>query len=143
MARPVAMRVFFGFFRGLATLARPWWIWIAALILVNGLVPLLFLRTIEARVVLLSFLLAAGIQMAIFSRLGFVRLLGAGHLTFWIPMLVWLWPRALAAGAASGFGKWLWAVVILDVAASLIDAVDVVRYVLGDRRPSLTMEEVP
>ncbi len=135
------MRVLLGFFRGMGTLGRPWQVWIALLILANGIAPLVFIGSTEAQVVWISFLVAAAIQMAIFVRLGFVRLLGLGHLAIWIPMLIWLAPRAALAGSGSLFGRWLTVVFVLDLLSLLIDLVDVVRYALGDRHPKLTLEE--
>ena len=139
-ARPIA--IFLGFFKGMRTLARPWLAWIALLILVNGVMPLVFVGSTEGRVVLVSFGLAALIQMAIFARAGFVRLLGLGHLVVWVPLLVWLWPRVQLAGDGSLFGRWLTAVLVVDLISLLIDAVDVVRYALGDREPTMTVEEI-
>ena len=51
-------------------------VWIAALILVNGVVPIVFLPATEAVVTLAFFMLAVMLQMAVFGRHGFVRLLG-------------------------------------------------------------------
>lgn len=118
-----------------------WRLWVGLLILANGVAPLFFLDSLEARVTLGAFALGAGIQMAIFRVRGFVRLLGVGHLVVWIPLLVWLAPRLAAAGVDDPFGAWLAALTAVNGVSLLIDAVDVVRYALGDRRPSLTMEE--
>ena len=41
-----------GFLRGLLTLAWPWWIWMGLLVTVNGIVPLAFLGSREARWIL-------------------------------------------------------------------------------------------
>jgi len=41
-------------------------------------------------------------QMLIFHRLGFIRLLGIGHI-YWIPMLAWLWPHDYSTGMDAGF----------------------------------------
>lgn len=135
-------RVVAGFTRGIWSLGPLWRPWIGLLLLVNGIVPLVFLQTVEARAVLGAFALAAAIQMVIFRSLGFVRLLGLGHLIPWVPLLVWLAPRSAGAGLDGSFGIWLAAVVAVDGISLLIDAVDVVRYALGERRPTLTLEEM-
>ena len=85
---------------------------------------------------LAAMLVGAVVQLLIVSRLGFVRLLGAGHIVAWVPMLLWLVPRLPNLGVATPFGRWLFAVVILDLAALAIDFVDVARYLAGDRRPT-------
>ena len=132
-------KVFLGFFRGLWGLAWPWRAWVGLLILLNGIAPLAFLERTEARVVLAALLVGALIQMVIFGARGFVRLLGAGHLVVWLPMVFWLWGRI---GTESAFGGWIAAVIAVDSVSLIIDAVDVVRYALGDRTPSLTVEDL-
>jgi hypothetical protein len=124
------------FLRGMGSLAWPWWIWIGLLVVANGLAPLFFLGSTEARVVLAAMLLGAVVQLAIVSRLGFVRLLGLGHIVVWVPMLLWLVPRLSNLSAATVFGRWLYAVVALDLLSLAIDFVDVGRYLAGDRQPA-------
>lgn len=134
-------KVVLGFFRGMWTLAPPWRVWIALLILVNGIAPLFYIATLEGRVVLAAFLAGATLQMIIFRAKGFVRLLGLGHI-LWIPMLLWLWGRLALAGTGDLFGKWLAAVIVLDALALSIDVVDVVRYGVGERQANLTVEDL-
>ena len=124
------------FRRGMATLARPWWIWVGLLGLANMGAPLFFLGSLEARVILAAILAGALVQLAIVSRLGFVRLLGLGHIVAWVPMLLWLVPRLATLDPATPFGGWLFAVVALDLASLAIDFVDVGRYLAGERRPA-------
>ena len=80
-----------GFFRGMAMLAWPWRAWIVVLIFVNGILPFLFWEALEAKIVLVAFLLGAMVQMILFRYLGFVRFLGIGHIIAWVPLLAWLW----------------------------------------------------
>ncbi len=124
------------FRRGMATLAWPWWIWVGLLGLVNLVGPLVFLGSLEARVVLAAILVGAVVQLAIVHRLGFVRLLGLGHIVAWVPMLLWLAPRLGNLGTGTAFGRWLFAVVVLDLASLAIDFVDVGRYLAGERQPA-------
>ena len=122
--------------RGMGTLAWPWRIWIGLLVAVNAVVPLFFLGSREARVVLAAMLIAAVIQLLIVGRSGYVRLLGAGHVVAWVPMLLWLVPRLPGLGSATPFARWLLAVVVVDLASLVIDFVDVARYLAGERRPA-------
>ena len=124
------------FLRGLASLAWPWWIWVALLGLVNGVAPLYFLGSLEARVVLAALLAAAAIQLVLVARLGFVRLLGLGHVLAWVPMLLWLVSRLGNYDTATPFGRWLVALVALNLASLAIDFVDVGRYLAGERQPA-------
>lgn len=132
-------RTFIGFFRGLSTLAKPWWLWVGLLIVVNGVLPWLFLGTIEARVVLVAFAIAALVMMSLFRRMGFVRLLGVGHIIPWVPMLWWLTPRLAAYPPDNPFGKWILAVIVFDGLSLVIDLIDVGRYLAGDRRPTYVL----
>ncbi len=124
------------FRRGMATLAWPWWLWVGLLGLANLVGPLFFLGSLEARVILASLVVGAAVQLVIVGRLGFVRLLGLGHIVAWVPMLLWLVPRLGNLGPGTAFGRWLLAVVVLDLASLAIDFVDVGRYLAGERRPA-------
>lgn len=129
-----------GFFRGIGTLAWPWRLWVGLLIAVNGVAPVFFLERLEARLVLAAILVGAVIQMAIFARLGFVRLLGLGHLIVWTPLLPWLCARLGEAGSVGGgFREWLVVVIVVDAISWVIDVVDVGRWLGGERTPSLTI----
>ncbi len=129
---PVAVKAFL---RGMASLAWPWWVWIGLLVVANAVVPLFFIGSVEARVVLAAILVGAVLQLLIVSRLGFVRLLGTGHIAAWVPMLLWLVPRLSNLDTGTTFGRWLFAVVAVDLISLAIDFVDVARYLAGDRRP--------
>jgi hypothetical protein len=124
------------FLRGMSSLAWPWWLWVALLGLVNMVAPLAFLGSAEARIVLAAVLVGAVVQLVIVGRLGFVRLLGVGHIVAWVPMLLWLVPRLTNLDADTPFGRWLVAVVVVDLISLAIDFVDVGRYLAGDRRPA-------
>ena len=130
------IRALVAFTRGMATLAWPWWLWVALLGTVNMVVPLFFLGSPEAKVVLAAILVGIVVQMLIIRRVGFVRLLGLGHIVAWVPMLLWLVPRLLNLDYQTPFGRWLLAVVVLDMASLAIDFVDVGRYLAGERRPA-------
>lgn len=130
------IRVAASFLRGMGTLAWPWWLWIGLLVVVNAVAPLFFFGSLEARVVLAAILAGAVIQLLIVRRFGFVRLLGVGHIVVWVPMLLWLAPRLANLGAGTVFGRWLFAVVALDLVSLAIDFVDVGRYLTGDRQPA-------
>ena len=81
-------------------------------------------------------MLGALLQIAIFTAKGFVRLLGIGHLV-WVPMVAWLGTRLEVAPASSGFRYWLLATIVLVSLSLLVDAVDVIRYLRGEREPYL------
>ncbi len=130
------MRAMFDFFRTMLTLPKHWLVWVMLLVTANMIFPLFYLGTLEGRVVLAAMLFGAITQTAIFSAKGFVRLLGIGHV-LWVPMAYWLWTRLDAAPAGSLFRYWLLATIVLVSLSLLIDAVDVIRYLRGERDPYL------
>lgn len=127
------MSALIGFMRAVASMPLPARAWVLALGLTN-LASLLFIRHVEAQVVLAAMVLAAAIQSAIFSRLGFVRLLGAGHL-HWIPMLGWLLTRLETIGSEPAFSYWIIALFVMNGVSLLIDLRDLGRYALWEREP--------
>lgn len=117
-----------------------WLAWIAALMLVNGVAPIVFLPAPEAVVTLAAFLLSVIWQVAIFDRHGFVRLLGIGHAP-WLASVSWAWLRLGDLPVGSPIRIWLTALVLINTASLLIDVTDVVRYLRGERKPVLTIVE--
>ncbi len=128
------MRVMIGFAKAMLSLKKPWIAWIGLLMLANMVLPLVFIGTLEAQLVLAAAMLGAMFQMAIFHTKGFVRLLGVGHI-LWVPLVLWLWTRLDLASPDSFFAYWVLSVVVLDSLSLIVDAVDVLSYVKGDRNP--------
>jgi hypothetical protein len=119
-----------------STLRMPplWLVWIAFLGVANLIAPLYFIQTLEARVTLFLFGAGVVIQSIIHLKLGFVRLLGIGHI-FWIPFVVWLAFRIGSFGIDGAFGFWIASLLLLNSISLVIDATDVTRYILGERKP--------
>ena len=130
------MKAMIDFMRTMLTMPKPWVGWVMLLMVANMVIPLFYLGTPEGKIVLGAFLVGAILQTGIFSAKGFVRLLGIGHIA-WIPMVAWLWTRLDAAPEGSLFRYWLLATIVLVSLSLLIDAVDVIRYLRGERDPSL------
>jgi hypothetical protein len=131
------MKTMIGFSKGLMSLPMPWPVWLGLLVAVNFASPIYFFEAFEAKVVLAAFLASAALMTAIFATKGFVRLLGIGHI-FWIPMVSWLWTRFDQVELGNLFEYWMIAVVALNGISLIIDAIDVLRYVRGDRKPYVT-----
>ena len=132
------MKVMIGFTKGLLSIPMPWPIWLGLLVTVNAPVPIYFFWALEAKVVLGAFLASMVLMTAIFATKGFVRLLGIGHI-FWVPMVPWLWTRLDQVEPGNLIGYWMIAVVVLNGIALILDAIDVTRYVTGDRQPYVTI----
>jgi hypothetical protein len=105
----------------------------------NMLGPIVFIRSLEGRMVLLAAMAGATIQIAIFGSKGFVRLLGIGHLP-WVPLLFWLWPRLDQVPRDSIFRYWILSVIVLNALSLIIDTTDVIRYLSGDREPHVVLD---
>lgn len=125
------------FMRGLRSLGWPWLIWLALLAGVNMIPGLLYIARPEGQIILGAMAISFLLMLLIVRAKGFVRLLGLPHLLAWGPMLLWLWGRYQEAGAGSGLGRWLLAVIIVDGISLVIDLIDVVRYAGGDREPAV------
>ncbi len=116
-----------------------WRIWIALLILVNGLAPLLYLNSAESKVVLTAFIAAAVTQMIIFEFKGFVRLLGIGHI-YWLLLIGWLLTRLNDGLILEEMMAWIVSIIVLNMVSLIIDLVDVIRYWRGERAPTVVVQ---
>ncbi len=132
------MKVMIEFTKTMLLLPQPWLGWMGLLVAVNMVIPLYYIHTREAKVVLIAAMFGLMIMMAIFGAKGFVRLLGIGHIT-WVPMLPWLWTRLDDTSFGSFFGYWLIAVFVLDSLSLIVDVVDIQRYIKGERTPHLAL----
>ena len=130
------VKAFIGFNKGILTLAKPWQIWMALLVLVNMVLPLFFLGTPEATVVLVGIMASMSIMLVLFAKFGFVRLLGLGHVP-WLFTVPWLWLQLGQTMQNGFFYYWLLSVVVLDSISLVIDAVDVARYAMGKRQAAM------
>ncbi len=130
------MRAFITFNKGLLKSPIHVRLWLMLLVVFNLVVPLFFLDRLEAQVVLAA-LLASMLLMTVLTGLtGFTRLLGLGHV-LWVPMLWFLWGRLGQIPADDAFGLWIRVLIILNAISLVIDAVDVIRYIAGDRKATV------
>jgi len=132
-------KILIGFNRGVLAMAKPWQLWMFFLVAANLVLPFFFLGTPEAIVVLAGVGVSMVIMMTLFAKLGYVRLLGLGHIP-WLFMVPWLWSRLGQTAESGYFYYWLLAVVVLDSISLVIDTVDVVRYWKGERTPMITAD---
>jgi len=109
-----------------------WQVWVNLLGLVNFVIPLFFLKRVEAKAVFGAICCAATLMMVLTAATGFTRLLGLGHIVFWVPLMVYLLRRLPEVPADGFYGSWLRAVVVFDLASLVIDVSDVLRYVGGE-----------
>ena len=124
----------FAFPRDLLALPPVWRAWVGLMLLLNAVAPLVYFSTVEGLVVLGTFLVSAGLMMAIHRASGFVRLIGIGHFV-WFPMLGWLATRV--GDADSAMFAWLVALIAVNGVSLAIDVADLVRYLRGEREVTL------
>ncbi len=107
-------------------------LWLMLLIFSNLVVPLFYLHRVEAQVVLGALLASVILMTGLTGLSGFTRLIGLGHI-FWVPLLYFLWTRLDQIPSDEVFGGWIRVLIGLNAISLVIDGVDVLRYIAGDR----------
>lgn len=118
------MRNPFLFFSDL--LKQPAWIsiWVLALMVVN-MASILYWSEPLARIIFVAFMMSAMLMMGLYSRFGFQKILGLGHV-LWIPLLPYILSQL--QGVTEGFQTYL-VVLSASIAISLVfDIADVWKY---------------
>lgn len=111
--------------------------WVLWLMIVNT-ASLMFWHTRYGRLVLMFWLANVLTMSALYWLVGYVRLLGLSHVIWWTPMLymIWLQRQSLTRQQLGSTAfVWLMLLVISDAVSLVIDYVDVIRYLAGDRLP--------
>lgn len=130
------MHAFIKFNKGLMKMPVQWRLWLLLLVGINLVVPLFFLDRLEAQVVVGALVVSMALMTVLTALTGFTRLLGLGHIV-WLPLLCFLWMRLNQIPAEDFFGLWVRALLGINAASLVIDAVDVIRYVAGDREETV------
>lgn len=109
-------------------------VWASLVVAVNG-AGLAFFPRLEAVVAVLAILLGMLWMAAIYSRYGFVRVLGSGHV-FWLATLPWIaWRLPLLTGEPIAYLWWLKTLLVVNAICLIVDTVDAVRYFSGESVP--------
>ena len=118
------MRNPFRFF--IELLQQPVWIpaWVFFLMLVN-VASLGFWSEPLAKLIFVTFMLSAMLMMGLYSRFGFEKILGLGHI-FWIPLLVYV--LMVLPTAQATFKNYLLILAVSIVISLVFDIVDVWKY---------------
>lgn len=132
------MKSIINFMKTMLIMPIHWQAWLGILVTANIVVPMFYIHTLEAQVILATAIVGLMIMAFIFSMKGFVRLMGIGHFG-WLPLVFWLGMRLEHAPADSLLGYWLMTVIVLDSLSLFIDTTDVLRYVKGERQPFLAL----
>ena len=126
------MNAFIKFNKGLMSQALPVKLWVGLMVIFNMIIPLFYLDRLEAQVVLAGFVASMVLMTLITAITGFSRLVGLGHI-FWVPLLFFLWTHLNQIPPLDVFGFWVRALMVINAASLVIDAVDVFRYLAGER----------
>ena len=123
------MRNPFGFFFEL--IQQPVWIpvWVLFLMITN-VTSIAFWSEPVAKVIFLTFILSSILMVGLYTKFGYEKILGAGHI-LWIPLLIYVLMEIPVATA--GFKSYL---IIFSVATAIslvFDVVDVGKY-FADRQ---------
>jgi len=105
---------------------QPIWvsIWLLFLMIVN-FASVAFWNELLAKVILITFILSAIFMMGLYSRFGFEKILGLGHI-LWIPLLVYV---LIEIPAVEGAFKSYLVILLISITISLVfDIIDVRRY---------------
>ena len=130
------MNAFIKLNKGLFKMSLPWKLWLSLLVAANLFVPMFYFQQLEAQIVLGTMAAHLALMTYLTSRFGFTRILGLGHI-FWIPLLGFLLTRLGNIPAGDAYGAWLRALIVLNSVSLVIDAVDVIRYIAGDREETV------
>ncbi len=111
-----------------------WRIWLATVMAANMAAPLFFLNHIEAQAAFVAVNLSAFTGVFLYKQQGYTHLLGAMHWP-WIFLVPYLWGRLDIISAGEPFGIWLRVVLVLNILSLILDAIEVIKYAAGDRKP--------
>jgi hypothetical protein len=124
--------------------AQPAWlqIWLYWLVFAAFVLPLALLVWRQSRMATVLTLVAgvcAGFAVSwLFSRYGYVRLLGLGHIPFWTPLAYYLFTQIKRADMPAWPRRIMIVIVVTLLISLAFDYVDTLRYVLGERAPLVT-----
>ena len=115
-----------------------WRLWLGFLITLNVVVPSAYLGRPEAQLTIAAVILSFVLMTILTHFKGFTRLLGLGHI-FWIPLLLILWTRLPDIPTDGFYGIWIRVLMAANAVSLAIDAIDVVRFLAGDRAETISL----
>lgn len=123
-----------------AIATQPQWIqlWLNVLLLGAFVAPLLLLIWKASRkagvVTLVSSLIGGATIQYLFSVMGYVKLLGIGHI-LWLPVVVFLMAQQARGDMPNWPRRIIWFIITVISISLVFDFIDVIRWVLGERAP--------
>ncbi|MCH7960337.1 MAG: hypothetical protein IID08_09405 [Candidatus Hydrogenedentes bacterium] len=118
---------------GILSMPIGWMLWVMWMMALNTASMIFCWKKIEARFVLAAWI-PNGIFMTLLAeQMGYTRILGLSHVIFWTPLVIYLFTRRKNFEWSTTYGKWLYILLVTNVASLVIDYIDVIRYIAGDR----------
>lgn len=116
-----------------------WWLnWLFFGAFVLPVALLIWKRTRVTAVVTVVASVLGGIGVTtMYGQMGYVKLLGLPHVIIWTPLAIYLWKQAQADDMPVWAGRIIWVVLATILVSLAFDYVDVARYVLGERTPTV------
>ena len=117
--------------------ASPPWllVWLNILGIVNFGAIIFAIKDWRARMVLIAMIINLIFMSALFAKFGYTRILGLSHIIMWTPLLIYLWKNRKAHPERVWTGRYILAVLVINGISLVVDYIDVIRYILGDRAP--------
>jgi len=102
--------------------------------MINFVGGVIFFTTFEGKFALISMIGAMVIMTFIYAKHGFVRLLGLGHILFWLPFMYFCLIQIKNWSLLdSAFRLWLLVVTLFNGVSLVLDFVDVFRFLKGEK----------
>ncbi|MFC1713356.1 hypothetical protein ACFL6S_06805 [Candidatus Poribacteria bacterium] len=111
-----------------------WVGWLGAVTMLCSTFFVILTSRIEAVLILLASLFGAILMSIITEMKGFTRIMGLGHIA-WILLVPYLLTRIKTADLSSVFGIWLVVAVVSMGISLVLDLIDVIRYLRGEKQP--------
>lgn len=116
------------------TAALPQWVqlwmnWMGLVLALGSLVFAFF--KVEARWLLLAFVVSIIATMALGMAIGWNGLWGITHLVFWTPVVIYMWRRLPVINTNSVYGIWYLLALATMIISLVFDAKDVVQYLVA------------
>lgn len=99
-------------------------VWVFYMMLIN-MAALIFWEEFLAKIIVVTFLLSSMLMMGLYSKFGFTKILGLGHI-LWLPLIVYMF--AVLGETAGLFYQYLVVLAITILISLVIDTFDVWSY---------------
>ncbi|MFP6584068.1 MAG: hypothetical protein VCD00_16130 [Candidatus Hydrogenedentota bacterium] len=121
------------FNEGFQAMPVGWQLWMYWMMAINTASIVFVKNHVAARAVFVVWILNAGCMMLAAEVVGFTRILGLVHVVFWTPLAIYLYKELNDSEASRAFLIWMRVLLLTIVASLILDYLDVIRYILGDR----------